>query len=132
MGKTKLEIGDKIQRFEVMLTKEYDSLYEIISVTKTLAKTENKTFKRELHYDTAFPKTSKNKIIARVYTKDPQTWSTPDYFLVESNNHQKVCENNKEDKLIKEHLASFGYNLGDSVPVETLINEIIPELLKKT
>lgn len=81
--KTQLEIGDKIQRFEVMLTKEYDSLYEIISVTKTLAKTENKVFKRDLVYDTKHPENSKNKIIARVYTKEKQTWSSPDYFLVE-------------------------------------------------
>jgi hypothetical protein len=81
--KTQLEIGDKIQRFEVMLTKEYDSLYEIISVTKTLAKTENKIFKRELHFNTKHPEKSKNKIVARVYTKEKQTWSSPDFFLVE-------------------------------------------------
>jgi hypothetical protein len=82
--KTKLDVGDKIQRFEAMLTKEYDSLCEVISVTKTLAKTENKIFKRELVFNTKHPKNSKNKIIARVYTKDNQTWSTPDYFLVEN------------------------------------------------
>ena len=82
--KTKLEIGDKIQRFEVMLTKECDYLYEIISVTKTLAKTENKVFKRELDFNTKLPDKSKNKIIARVYTKDIQTWTSPDYFLIEN------------------------------------------------
>lgn len=81
--KTNLEIGDKIQRFEVMLTREYDFLDEVISVTKTLAKTKNKIFKRELVFNTKHPEKSKNKIIARVYTKERQNWSSPDYFLVE-------------------------------------------------
>lgn len=44
----------------------------------------------------------------------------------------KINKEDKQKEVIKQHLASFGYNLGDSVPVETLINEIIPELLKKT
>lgn len=83
--KTQLEVGDKIQRFEVSLTKEFDNLYDIISVTKTLAKTKNKTFKRELVYGTKHPLNSKNKIIARVYTKEKQSFSSPDYFLVEPN-----------------------------------------------
>lgn len=30
----------------------------------------------------------------------------------------------------KEHLANYGYNLGNSVPVEVLIDEIFPEWLK--
>lgn len=83
--KGKLNIGDKIQRFEVQLTKEYDSLYEIISVTKTLAKTENKIFLRDLIFDSTHPKNTKNKIIARVKIKGKSDWGTPDYFLVETN-----------------------------------------------
>lgn len=81
--KTQLEIGDKIQRFEVMLSREIDYIYVIDSVTKTLAKSGNTTFKRELIYNTLEPKNSKNKIIARVYTKAERGWSTPDYFLIE-------------------------------------------------
>lgn len=80
--KTQLEVGDKVQRFEVMMTREYESLYEVISVTKTLAKTENKVFKRELIFNTKHPENTKNKIIAMVKTKEKQNWSSPDYFLV--------------------------------------------------
>jgi tRNA A22 N-methylase len=81
--KTTLEIGDKIKRFEVMLTKEYDYIYEIISVTKTLAKTKDMVFKRELVFGTNLP-VSKNKIIAKVETKEKRPWSSPDYFLIET------------------------------------------------
>lgn len=81
--KVKLEVGDKIKRFEVMLTKEIDYIYVINSVTKTLAKSESGSFKRELVYNTIHPKQTKNKIIARVLTKAKETWSTPDYFLIE-------------------------------------------------
>lgn len=31
----------------------------------------------------------------------------------------------------KQVLASWGYNIGNSVPVETLINEILPEMFSK-
>jgi hypothetical protein len=80
--KKQLEIGDKIQRFEVMLSREIDYVYVIDSVTKTLAKSKNQTFKRDLDFNTIHPKKSKNKIIARVYTKEPSTWSSPDFFLI--------------------------------------------------
>lgn len=83
MNNRLLEVGDKIQRFEVLLTKEYDYLYEIINVTKTLAKTKYKTFSRELDFNTKHPENTKNKIIARVYTKESQSWTSADYFLVE-------------------------------------------------
>jgi hypothetical protein len=81
--KTQLEIGDKIQRFEVNLTKEIPYITEIISVTKTLAKTESKTFNRGLIFDVAKPKNATNKIIVGVYSKGKRDWSTPSYFLIE-------------------------------------------------
>ena len=31
----------------------------------------------------------------------------------------------------KQVLASWGYNIGNSVPVETLINEILPDMIGK-
>lgn len=83
--KKQLEIGDKIQRFENNFTKEVDFIYEIKSVTKTLAKSDSEIFKIELIYNTKKPTISKNKIIAMVKTKEKQNWSSPDYFLVEKN-----------------------------------------------
>ena len=85
MIKTQLEIGDKIQRFEVSLTREVDAIYVITSVTKTLAKCQNKTFKRMLDFDAKKPIKSKNKIIAKVYINEKTSWSSPDYFLVKTN-----------------------------------------------
>jgi hypothetical protein len=81
--KTKLEIGDKIQRFEVRLSREIDYIYVIDSVTKTLAKSGDDVFKRELDFNTKHPEKSKNKIIAGVSLKKKQSWGYPDYFLVE-------------------------------------------------
>ena len=82
--KTQLEIGDKIQRFEAGMTREIDYLDEIISVTKTLAKSEKRIYKRDLNYNTTKPKNSKNSIVERVYLNEKTTWSSRDYFLVES------------------------------------------------
>ena len=81
--KTKLEIGDKIQRFEVRLSKEIDYIYVINCVTKTLAKSDNKVFKRDLINGTIHPEKSTNKIISRVQTKEKQGWTSPQFFLIE-------------------------------------------------
>jgi hypothetical protein len=85
--KAKLEIGDKIQRFEVQLSREIDFIYEIESVTKTLAKTKNgDVFKIDLDYSTTIPKKSTNKIIAEVNLKGKTDWCTPRYYLIEKTN----------------------------------------------
>jgi hypothetical protein len=81
--KTKLEIGDKIRRFELQRTREIDTTYEIIAVTKTLAKSETKTFKIGLRYNIAHPKVSKYKTIALVDLKDKST-SSDSYFLIKN------------------------------------------------
>lgn len=82
--KLQLEIGDKIRRYDIGLTREIDYVYIIDSVTKTLAKSGITIFKRDLIYGTTTPKNPKNKVLARVYTKDKQNWSSPDYFLIEN------------------------------------------------
>jgi hypothetical protein len=82
--KTQLEIGDKIKRFEVRMSIEIDCTYTIDYVTKTLAKSEFTTFKRELVYQTGKPEKSTKKIVARVELKKSQGWSSPDYFLIEN------------------------------------------------
>ena len=82
--KSQLEIGDKIKRFEVRLTREVDHIYVIDNVTKTLAKSGKTTFKRELDYEINYPVKSNNKIIARVINKKKQTWTSPDFFLIEN------------------------------------------------
>jgi hypothetical protein len=85
--KAQLEIGDKIQRFEVQLSKEIDFIYEIESVTKTLAKTKNGyIFKRDLDYNTTTPKKSTNKIIAEVHLKGESGWCAPRYYLIQTTN----------------------------------------------
>lgn len=81
--KTQLEIGDKIQRFEVSLTKEIDFIDEITSVTKTLAKSKYRVYKKDLHFNTKHPIGCRNKIIAKVYLNKKITWSSPDFFLIE-------------------------------------------------
>ena len=81
--KAKLEIGDKIQRFEVRLSKEIDYIYVIDSVTKTLAKSKDEVFKRDLINGTIHPEKSTNKIISRVQTKEKQGWTSPQFFLIE-------------------------------------------------
>lgn len=66
MEKELLEIGDKIKRFEII--KEIDTIYEIASVTKTLAKTVyGHTFYRKLNYNTSKPK---ENYVAEVRRKD--------------------------------------------------------------
>jgi hypothetical protein len=83
--KTQLEIGDKIKRFEVRMSIEIEYTYIIDSLTKTLAKSEDTIFKRDLNYDTIKPKKSTKKIVARVYLKEKTTSLTsPDYFLIEN------------------------------------------------
>lgn len=82
--KLKLEIGDTIQRFENNLNREVGGVYIIESVTKTLAKSGVKVFRRDLDYGTKHPENSSKEVVARVYTKEKQTWSSPDYFLVKS------------------------------------------------
>jgi hypothetical protein len=50
-----LEVGDKIKRFEV--TTEMDIEYEIISTTKTIAKSKDGvSFLRKIEYNTNKPK----------------------------------------------------------------------------
>jgi hypothetical protein len=82
--KVQLEIGDKIQRFETQLTREVDYIYEIESVTKTLAKTSGgKSFKRGLIFDSKRPLKSTNKTIAEVRLNEKYTFTSPSYFLIE-------------------------------------------------
>lgn len=84
--KTQLEIGDKIQRFDVQSTREVDYIYEVKSVTKTLAKTSGgKSFKRGLIFDSKRPLKSTNKIIAEVRLNEKYTFTSPNYFLIEEN-----------------------------------------------
>lgn len=82
--KKQLEVGDKIQRFEVQMTKEVDYLDEIISVTKALAKSKYKTYKRDLDFNSRKPVSSKGEIVAKVHTKEKASWSSPDYFLIKT------------------------------------------------
>lgn len=87
MEKTQLEIGDKIRRFEVQLTREIDTIYEIASVTKTLAKTKDgKSFFRELDFNSTRPEISKNKILAEVQAKGVKGYSAPRFYLIEESN----------------------------------------------
>jgi len=83
-NKTELEVGDCIQRFEVGKTREISHIYKVVSVTKTLAKTDNQTFRRRLSLNVEFPPKSTRKIIAGVTTKSNSSWSDPDYFLIEA------------------------------------------------
>lgn len=53
--KTELEIGDKIKRFEVMLSVEINYIYTIDSVTKTLGKSKDDKFKKEIIFNTTKP-----------------------------------------------------------------------------
>ena len=78
--KKQLEVGDKIQRFEVQMTKEVDFLDEIISVTKT----KYKAYKRGLEFNSRKPVSSKGEIVAKVHTKEKASWSSPDYFLIKA------------------------------------------------
>lgn len=87
--KTLLEVGDKIQRFDTAMTKEISSVYTITEVTKTLAKTQTKTFRREIDYSPIKPKKHTNKIIGKVYTKERINWTSPDYFLIELSGENK-------------------------------------------
>lgn len=50
-----LQVGDKIKRFEVRMTKEIEHVYEIESVTKTLAKSGESKFKRKITTYTTMP-----------------------------------------------------------------------------
>ena len=76
--KTQLEIGDKIKRYEIR--GEISHTYEIISTTKTLAKTINgDSFYRNLEYNTTKPR---EDYIAEVKRKETTSLGKR-YFLIE-------------------------------------------------
>lgn len=84
--KKQLEIGDKLQRFETGLTREIATIYEIISVTKTVAKDKNgKIFKRDLIFETTRPN---DKFLAEVNLKGKISWSTPRYFVFKKKDYE--------------------------------------------
>ena len=75
-----LQIGDKIKRFN--LSYEYDTVYEVISLTKTLAKVKssnNKVFK--IQVETAV-KTPNENFIGEVIPKEKMYQSQGRYFLL--------------------------------------------------